>query len=342
LISAGYAPLSCRGELPLRTSRRGAPRLRYELPGRMVPGKPSAGRRRPSRDKDDINCPKPNRPKRANPSPRTALGSKSGSLLRLPSGPGVEVPRIGGRRLRVGLGSLWRCGRRRILRFCGFPASRFLRLFGGSGRSGGARVDSRARRRCRRRRALRRRRRRGGYGSRSDRQRCGSWFGCDRRRRCGRGRRRGCGGYVRMGRCRVRPRVNRNELAGAPCMGCLQNGGVFQEQIRVAAGTADARSHGQLAPGAQRQGPGPQTSRFELIRPYEVARTAIAAHRGHDCSSTVRADETANTLPHARRQDPSDTKRPSRVGPVLRDRWIPHPYAGSRFVSMAPPPRSWQ
>jgi hypothetical protein len=143
--------------------------------------------------------------------------------------------------------------RRWVLGFGRFPARRTLRLLRGCGWGTCTGLDRCARRRGRGRRAFRRWGRRGGDGSRGNGKRRGNGFGCRRRRsRCGREGRWGGGRRMGVGRGGARPGVDRDELTGTPCVRRLEDGRILQEQIRMAAGAADARAHGQFAPRAQR------------------------------------------------------------------------------------------
>ena len=133
----------------------------------------------------------------------------------------------------------------------------------------------------------------------------GSWTGGRRRggsrwrRRCGGSRRR----HDRAGGGRVRGRgggrrghgssrrgswSDRHELAGLPRMGQLQDRGVLQEQVGVAAAPADPCPHGELAFRAKRQGPAPTGPSLEIVRPDEIGCTAIRAEGSHDVTLPTR------------------------------------------------------
>jgi hypothetical protein len=185
---------------------------------------------------------------------RTGLAHTGRRLVALAlRGPPAGRPlglRLGGRGRRRDVGGGRRGGRRR----------RGRRWGGGSAGSG-----RRGRRWCARRGGRRRRGRR-------------CWAdGGDRRSGSAGGRLGGGVTVVRRGRgCR-----DRNELTGAPGVRLTEDRRVLQEEVRMTARPADPRPHRQLSAGAKRERPASDGAGLELVRPHEIAGTAIAAYRRH-------------------------------------------------------------
>ncbi len=95
----------------------------------------------------------------------------------------------------------------------------------------------------------------------------------------------GLGGWRahgRGGRGRGRPARDRNELPGPPGVRHPKDRRVLEEKIRVPARSADARAHRELAPRPKGERASPDRSAgLEIVRPDEIARTAVAAHGRH-------------------------------------------------------------